>query len=200
MELKEVFEERRSVNFFDKNRTISDELLEQIINRASLAPSAFNLQPWEVIAVKSEKGKKKLYENGLSQGKVLEAPITLLIIGDRHGYGEENSAWKNISDENKRKKSQKSAEKLYGFTIESKIKFAESNTGLFAMSIMYAAKDFGIDSHAMSGMDFKKVKKALNISGEKEVVMAISLGYFDESKSLYKRLERKKYDEIVSEI
>jgi len=200
MELKKVYEERRSVNFFDKEKKLDDGLLREIIDRATLAPSAFNLQPWEIIAVKSEEGKKKLYESGLAQPKVLEAPVTLLILGDRHGYGEENSSWLNIEDEASKQKSQKMAEQLYGTSEEKKIKFAESNAGLLAMSIMYAAKDSGVESHAMSGMDFKKVKEGLNIEGEKEVVMAISLGYFDNSKSLYKRLKRKKYDEIVKEI
>ncbi|MDK2952447.1 MAG: putative nitroreductase [Kosmotogales bacterium] len=200
MELKKVYEERRSINFFDKEKGLNDSLLREIIDRAVLAPSAFNLQPWEIIAVKTEEGKKKLYENGLSQAKVLEAPVTLLILGDRHGYGAENTSWLNTENEENRKKSQKMAEKLYGSTEEMKIKFAESNAGLLAMSIMYAAKDLGVDTHAMSGMDFKKIKEGLEIEGEKEVVMAISLGYLDNSKTLYERLKRKKYDEIVKEI
>ena len=60
-ELKRVFEARRSVNFFDPKKGLENALLEKIINLASLVPSAFNLQPWELIAVKSADAKKRLF-------------------------------------------------------------------------------------------------------------------------------------------
>ena len=68
METKKLFEERRSVNFFDKNKKIEDEVLRNIVNLAVLAPSAFNLQPWKIIAVKSESAKEKLYKLSNNQG------------------------------------------------------------------------------------------------------------------------------------
>ncbi|MDF2505452.1 MAG: nitroreductase [Clostridium sp.] len=49
-DLKEIYENRRAVNFFDKSKKIEDKTLEDIINLAVLAPSAFNLQPWKIIA------------------------------------------------------------------------------------------------------------------------------------------------------
>jgi putative NAD(P)H nitroreductase len=58
MDLKRVFESRRAVNFFKPECAIEDSVLKKIINLAALAPSAFNLQPWEVIAVKSGAAKK----------------------------------------------------------------------------------------------------------------------------------------------
>lgn len=42
-DLKQIFEERRSINFFDVNKELENGVLENIINLASLAPSAFNL-------------------------------------------------------------------------------------------------------------------------------------------------------------
>ena len=57
METKILFNERRSVNYFDKNRSLDEALLKEIVDLAVLAPSAFNLQPWRIIAVKSETAK-----------------------------------------------------------------------------------------------------------------------------------------------
>ena len=51
---KNIFEQRRSVNFFDKEKTIDNDLLKKIINTAILAPSAYNLQPWRLIAVETD--------------------------------------------------------------------------------------------------------------------------------------------------
>ena len=43
MNLKEVYESRRAINFFDTNKGVEAGLLKDIINLAVLAPSAFNL-------------------------------------------------------------------------------------------------------------------------------------------------------------
>lgn len=205
MDLKNVFEERRSVNFFDKNKPLDGKVLNDIINMAVLAPSAFNLQPWSIIAVKSDKAKERLFKVANSQPKIKEAPVTLILVGDKNGFDKSNSAWDDLlllmgGNKESFEKTQGFAAYLYGSTEEDKLKFAESNTGLLAMSIMYAAKYYGVESHAMSGMDFEGVKKEFGLDENKTVVMLISLGYFDESMKLYQRRKRKGYDEIVTEL
>jgi nitroreductase len=204
MDLKKVFEERRSVNFFKPDPKIGDDILRNVINLATLAPSAFNLQPWEIIAVKSAEAKKRLFPLASNQPKILEAPVTLIIIGDLNGYKAANPAWDDLEamlqDKQALEKTQQYAAALYGSSEERRIKFAESNAALFAMSIMYAAKDFGIDSHPMSGIDFEGIKKEFGLDENKTVVMLIALGYFDDSKTLYPRRKRKDYSEIVKEL
>jgi nitroreductase len=203
MDLKKVFEERRSVNFFDKEKKISNELLKDIINLALTAPSAFNLQPWEIIAVKSEEGKEKLFSVAGQQSKIKEAPVTLILVGDLNGANGTNPTWshfgKMLNDEKKLEGYKSHAKELYGSTHEKKLKFAESNVGLLAMSIMYAAKNYNVDSHPISGIDFEGIKKEFGLGNDKTVVMLISIGYFDESKELYPRWGRRFYDAIVKE-
>lgn len=204
MDVKQVIEERRSVNFFDPQQSIQQSTLESIINLAVLAPSAFNLQPWRIIAVKSQEGKRQLYNKANNQEKILEAPVTLIVIGDRSGYVPENLAWNELSvmlqDEDKLKGTQDFAKALYGSSEERRIKFAESNAGLLAMSIMYAAKCYKVDSHPMSGIDFAGIKAEFALKESEEVVMLIALGYFDSTKTLYPRRKRRVYAEIVQEM
>mgnify|MGYP001410896094 CR=1 FL=1 len=95
-DLKEVFEARRSVNFFDPNRELTEETLKAIIDLAVLAPSAYNLQPWRIIAVRSEQAKERLFKLSFQQAKVKEAPVTLIIIGDKNGYAKSNPSWQNL--------------------------------------------------------------------------------------------------------
>ena len=47
----EVFKARRSIRKF-KEASISDEVLEKIIDAARLAPTARNIQPWEFVIIK----------------------------------------------------------------------------------------------------------------------------------------------------
>ena len=146
MDTKILYNERRSVGHFDKTRSIDEALLKNIIDMAVLAPSGFNLQPWRIIAVKSAEGKKKLQELSNNQEKVSESSVTLIVIGDREGYDENNPVWEEMlqstgGNVEMVSGARKAAAYLYGTSEERKIKFAESNAGLLAMSLMIAAQE-----------------------------------------------------------
>lgn len=205
MTLDQVYDTRRAVNFFDKEKSLPEETLKNIINMAVLAPSAFNLQPWEIIAVSSDEAKEKLHAVANKQPKILEAPVTLIIVGNRNGFEAANPVWQDKidaagGDPAKVKGSMEAAARLYGSTEERKIKFAESNGGLIGMSILYSAKYHGVDSHPMSGVDFQGIKEAFNLGEGKEAVLLISLGYHDEKRPLHNRGKRRGYDEVVTVI
>lgn len=203
MDIKSIYADRRAVNNFNAAKPMAEGLLKDIIDLAVMAPSAFNLQPWRIIAVTSPEMKAKLHPVAFGQPKILDASATLILIGDREGYGADNSVWdelKGMVGEEGANGAMGMAAQLYGSSEERKIKFAESNAGLLGMSIMMAAQEYGVDSHPMSGMDFQGVKEAFELADSEEVVMLISLGYRDESKELYPRRMRKGYDEIVTAV
>jgi len=192
--------ERRSVNHFDSEKNLDDSLLKEIINLAVKAPSAFNLQPWGIIAVKTEAAKKKLQSLSNNQPKIADAPVTLILYGDRAAFDDSNPQWAFLREnfgEEAAEGAKGAASYLYGSTEERKIKFAESNTGLLAMSIMYAAKSLGVDSHPMSGIDFEGIKKEFHLEEAQEVVMLISLGYFDNGKTLNPPSPRREFESLV---
>lgn len=205
MELLDVYEKRRSVNFFEKNKEIPQNILENIINKGVLAPSAFNLQPWEIIIVKSKENKEKLCKLSNNQEKIIDGSVTLMIVGNKNGYATDNPVWDEMLTTMGGNKAavegaQGAASFLYGSTENRKIKFAESNCGLLAMSLMYAATSYGVDSHPMSGVDFEGIENAFNLGKDKSLVMLVVLGYFDKSKELYGRRPRRLYKDIVKEI
>lgn len=201
METIKLMKERRSVNYFDKSKSIDDNTIKEIINLAVLAPSAFNLQPWRILVLKSDESKQKLFNLANKQDKVIDASVNLLLIGNKNAWDDNNPAWdemlKSFGSEDAVNGAKQAAAFLYGSSDERKLKFAESNTGLLAMAIMLAAKEFGIDSHPMSGMDIDGIHKAFNLKPEEVVVMNITLGYFDNSKSLYPRRPRLEFDQIA---
>jgi len=201
METKALFDERRSVNFFDKNKNIEESQIKEIINLAVLAPSAFNLQPWRILVVKSEEKKKRLFDLANQQEKILEASATLIIIGNKEGYANANPVWDEMlqsvgGNQQMVDGAKQAASFLYGSTDERKLKFAESNAGLLAMSIMIAAKEFGVDTHPMSGIDFDGIHKEFELKDWESVVMTICMGYYDKSKQLYPRRPRRLFEEI----
>ena len=203
MDTKTLFNERRSVNFFDKSKSIDENLLKEIIDMAVLAPSGFNLQPWRIIAIKSDSAKTKLLGLANNQEKISDASVTLIVIGDKNGFAESNPVWdemlKSVGGNTEMVAGAKQAAAfLYGSSKERKIKFAESNAGLLAMSLMIAAKEKGVDSHPMSGIDFEGIQKEFGLKESESVVMLIALGYFDASKQLYPRRPRRLFNDITT--
>lgn len=202
MDYKKLNQSRRSINFFDTEKTVGVELFKEIINDAVLAPSAFNLQPWDIIAVKSDEGKKKLHE-ACQQPKVLEAPITLIMVGNPLGYRRDNPMW------DVKKKNGMAEEKIMGMIefCESSLYFNEvkknamavRNTSLLAMNIMTSAENLGVHTHPMIGFNEDKVKEIFSIEKEKTVVMLLCMGYLKKGQELNPREIRRTFDEIVTE-
>ena len=93
MDSRKLFTERRSVNFFDTSKDLDLQTVKDILNLAVYAPSAFNLQPWRVIVVKSEANKEKLFGLAHNQPKVKEAPVTLILVGNKNGWDNNNPVW-----------------------------------------------------------------------------------------------------------
>jgi nitroreductase len=200
---KDIFIKRRSVNHFNPAKALDNNILKEIINLAVLAPSSFNLQPWEIIVIKSEEYKKRLYDEACKQKRVLDAPVTLAIIGNTEGFKRDNPIYDikkeaGLSEDIIQRIIKDSEEKLYP-TREKKVAFAVRNASLFAMSIMYAAKIFDVDTHPMIGFNEDKVKEIFNIANNKTVVLLISMGYRNENKKLRPREKRFRYKEIARE-
>lgn len=206
MEFKDAIKQRRAVNFFDTTKDVTDAQLKQIIETAALAPSGFNLQPWNVIVLRDADKKEKLRKVAMNQPKITEAPVVLIVLADREGWQKGNPGFEKDFVESVKegimKPDQyewfvKATASLYGATPERQLAFACKNTGFFAMSLMLAAKDAGLDSHPMDGFDIDGVHKAFNIPDQYWIPLLLAIGYFDQTKTLIPPKWRKSYDEII---
>ncbi len=205
MEFRQLMETRRSINYFDPNKPVSDEELKMMIEIAALIPSSFNLQPWNLIIVRSPDDKTRLRKRAWDQFKVTQAPVVLIVLADRHGYTEGHSAveqvWASWVKNGYMKDEQRewflnSAKSIYGGE-EKSLAFAVKNAGFFGLALMLAAKEIGLDTHPMDGFDHDGVVEEFSIPENFFVPMLIAVGHFDEEKTLPPRNWRKPYDEIV---
>ncbi|MCW0098692.1 nitroreductase family protein, partial [Burkholderia pseudomallei] len=73
--ISEVITSRVSANRYDAGRRLSDEQIRDLIGVATRAPSAFNLQNWKFVAVRSEQGKARLLPLAFGQQKVADAAV-----------------------------------------------------------------------------------------------------------------------------
>lgn len=206
MEFTAVMQTRRSVNFFDPEQEVSQDQLRKLVELAALAPSGFNLQPWNLLVLRSQKDKMRLRKLAWDQPKITEAPVVLIFLADREGWQDGNDLVERsfaymqsigrLSEEG-REWFSRARHSLYGQNPETRLAFAVKNTAFFAMSMMLAAKDLGLDSHPMDGFDHQAVKQEFKIPERYWVVMLLSVGYFNQNKSLTPPKGRKSYEETI---
>jgi len=156
MEFKDVINNRRSVNFFDPTKDVSEEHIRTIIEMAAKAPSSFNLQPWSLVILKEQEDKMRLKKLAWDQPKVTEAPVVFIVLADRDGWIEghrfvekdfQEMIKAGAMTEEQRKWFADARKTLYGMTEDAKQAFACKNAGFFAMGLMLAARSLGIDTH-----------------------------------------------------
>jgi len=203
MDAIQMIQERRSVNHFDPTRKIDSDTLKKIINLAVNAPSAYNLQPWRIIVIQSDEAKERFWNLAYKQPKVKEAAVNLLLVGNKNGWDKSNPVWDEmlVSMGGKTEiveSSQNATAYSYGSTNERQLAFAQANTGLLAMSIMYAAQALGVDTHPMNGYDTEAVHKEFGLAEHETLVMNITMGYFDKSKTLHPRRPRRGFEDIAN--
>ncbi len=178
--------ERRSITFFDKTKEVDDELLIKIVELASLAPSSYNLQPWEVIIVKSKENKIKLREICFNQEKIQDASANIVVIAN---YKRAINNIEKVINDAKSKGYNISVDKnliANFYSINAKMR-AVRDTSLFAMNIMIIARFFGLETHAIEGFNEQLLREFLNIEDYKEIPMIIAIGYKDPTKNLLPR-------------
>jgi nitroreductase len=77
-----VLDERRSIRAY-KKKDVEKEKLDRILTAANSAPSAGNLQAYEIVLVKEKKTKEALAAASLSHDFIAEAPVVLVFCANQ---------------------------------------------------------------------------------------------------------------------
>ncbi len=201
MDFNEILVKRRAINFFDPERDVPEDLLRQVIEDAAKAPSSFNLQPWKLMVLRDPERKAALRAAASDQPKITEAPVVLIVMGDRDGWKEGNDTLEKHFKHNllpeQREWFISATLGLYGRNSDTTQAFANKNAGLFAMSLMYAATNRGLQTHPMDGFDHDAVRKEFAIPDNYWVSMLIAVGHLKPGVEIAPKQWRQSVDEII---
>jgi nitroreductase len=151
-------------------KEVEREKLLQVLEAARIAPSACNLQPWQIIVVQNPEKKMELYESYPRQW-FAEAPVILVICGDH------NQSWKRHDGKD----------------------FADIDIAIAVDHITLAAADLGLGTCWIGAFDEKKCRKALQLPQHLEPIAMLPLGYPEKTESPERhKTRRKSLDEIVT--
>ncbi|MGS5087624.1 nitroreductase family protein [Hydrogenophaga sp. A37] len=172
---------RVSTSHFNPAFEIDDDLVADLIAYACEAPSAYHLQNWRFIAVKSAAGKEKLCQLAYGQQQVADAAVTVIVIGTLNGHEriranlqplvdaghmgpEDLEAWANDTHRGMHDKPVKQRDE------------AIRSGALAAMTLMTAAQALGLASAPMGGFDAAAVSAEFGIGATELPVMLVAIG------------------------
>jgi len=180
--IKDLIESRVSANYFDPATPVSDEQVAELARLATLAPSAFNVQNWQFVAVRSQEAREKLRELSFGQQKVVDAPVTFIISGTLKAQDQVAAALKPAVDKGI----------LIQPVVDSWTRMAQGSmngderaqrdealrsASLAAMTMILAAEGMGLSSCAMTGFDAEAVHAAFGLGADEVPVMLVAIGH-----------------------
>jgi nitroreductase len=169
MDYFEVVKTRHSVRAFQK-KPVEEEKIRRIIETINLAPSAGDLQAYEVVVVKDPMLKGKLAKAALGQDFVSEAPVCFVFVA----YPERSS-------------------KKYG-RRGSEI-YCIQDAAIATTYAMLAATSLGLSSTWVGAFDEEAAARAVGTTKGKRPVAILPVGYAAESPE---NTPRRPISDIVS--
>ncbi|WP_297833928.1 nitroreductase family protein [Pseudomonas sp.] len=180
--IAEIIKSRISANSYDADGKLTDQEIADLIDLATHAPSAFNLQNWRFLAVRSEEAKARLLLLAYGQQKVIDAAVTFIVCGTLSPHESLPAALKptldaGIIDEAVYNMWVSAAQGMYQENPQLQRDEAIRSGSLAAMTLMLAAKGQGLVSTPMIGFDQSAVAKEFGLSSSEIPVMLVTVGY-----------------------
>lgn len=178
---------RRATRHFDPDRPIADDLLKTILHLATLAPSAYNLQPWRFLVVRSARNRERLKACAFHQPKVGEAPVVIVVlgylrpqVGDLDAMVDHQERLGSITKEAGhalRVNARRSRENDPTPEI-----WATRSAMLAAATLMIAAESLGVASAPMEGFEPERIRQEFGVPDDHAICCLIALGYASRTK------------------
>jgi len=176
MEVLEAIRSRRAVKHFDPNHVITKEERRILLESALQAPTSFNIQHWRVVEVSEEKLREEIYAAAWNQAQVKEASLLFVICADLKAYAKEPARyWQNAPSE-VQEMLVPMIEPFYDSNERLQRDEAMRSVGIFAQTLMLAAKGLGYDSCPMIGFDAESVARCIQLPDDHAIGMMLTVG------------------------
>lgn len=175
-----LIEQRVSTNLFDATHSVTDAEIENLVQLATRAPTAYNLQNWRFIAVRTPEAKARLRNLSYGQAKVADAAVTFIICGvlpDHAALPERLRPFVEggFMPEEMASGWQKSVRAQYSDPQRARDEALRS-ASLGAATLIHAAGALGLASAPMVGFDAGGVVQEFGLGSNEVPVMLVAIG------------------------
>lgn len=176
MNVSTAITQRRAEKMFDPAFIISDQDAHELLQKAILSPTAFNLQNWRIVQVKDPALRQKIREVVWNQDKVTDASLLFVLCADLSAWCKEPARYWAGAPQMYQDMLIPAIDVYYRDKPQVQRDEAMRSCGLLAMSIMLLAQEKGWHSCPMDGFDFDAVGKLINLPADHVVSMMIAVG------------------------
>ena len=176
METKDAIVKRRSVKHFDPSHHLTESEETELLNLATLSPTAFNIQHWRFVIVKDSGLRNKIREVSWDQSQVTDSSLFIILCADLKAWEKSpDRYWKNAPEE-VQKFMLPAIDSYYRGKDQVQRDEVMRSCGIAAQTIMLSAKAMGYDSCPMDGFDFSAVAKLINLPDDHAIAMFVAIG------------------------
>jgi nitroreductase len=176
---EDLIRRRRATPHF-RDDPVPERVIVSALTLAGQAPSGYNFQPWRFLVLRDGDRRASLRKAAYDQAKITEAPVVIVAYGQREG-------WKDYMDEIISTRKQSTG----GGTAEPEKLKMTATTFVARLSpivwlnrqvmigftyLMLAFEALGWDTAPMEGFDGAKVRAALGLPDDAEVVALLAVG------------------------
>lgn len=175
-----LIERRVSANLFDASHNLTDSQIEDLVRLATRAPTAYNLQNWRFVAVRTAEAKARLRDLAFGQNKVSDAAVTFIICGqfpDHETLAERLRPFVETGRMTLATASgwQQSVRAQYVDPGKARDEAVRS-ASLGAATLIYAAEAMDLVSGPVGGFDAEAVAREFGLAGNEIPVMLLPVG------------------------
>lgn len=173
---------RVSINSFHPNRPLDDATITSLVEMATKAPSAYNLQNWRFVVARSEEAKARLQSAAYGQKKIADASAAFVICGVLEAHKQlptalEASIQEGIMPAAMAEAWQSQANQNHEGNAQLQRDEAVRSASLAGMTLMLAAQGIGLSSCAMSGFDSAQIAQQFGLLNTELPVLVVAVGY-----------------------
>jgi nitroreductase len=169
MEFLDVIAKRRSVRHFNTRIPVTDDDVRALLEAATTAPSAGNIQPWRFYVVRSEEARERLAQ-AMGQRWATAAPVVIVVCVDPRPCGARYG---------------QRGEQLY----------AVQDSAAAVHSILLAAVDRGLASCWIGAFDDEAVREAIGAPRPVTPIAVLPVGRSAEAAA---KPSRRPLDEVTT--
>ena len=197
MNVSTAIQDRRAEKMFDPAFTISQQLVTDLLEKAMLSPTAFNIQNWRIVNVKEPALRQKIREVAWNQDKVTDASLLFVLCADLNAWAKEPARYWAGAPQMYQDMLIPAIDAYYRDKPQVQRDEAMRSCGIIAMSIMLLSQEQGWHSCPMDGFDFDAVGKLINLPGDHVVSMMIAIG--KRTQESFPRVGKIPMNEVLTE-
>ena len=168
---------RRSIRRYAPE-PIPEADLREILHLVSLAPSAFDLQPWRFVVAQDPDLKAALQEAAFGQRQIGSAPAVIVLYSDMQDTLDHilDVLHPSMPDEQRRTTAEQLRARFNAMADDEREQWGEKQANIALGYLLLAARSLGYDTSAMLGFNPAKMKQVLGLPAHVRIPSLVAIG------------------------